>query len=219
MRRSSRAIQPGDVSLGDLPEMKRVLDGARRAGRIEASDGVRFWVTEFAWDTNPPDAGGVPPRLHARWVSEALYRMWRAGVSQVTWFQLRDNPLSRAPGGNFQAGLYFVDGQAKPAMRAIRFPFVAFSKAGRRVAVWGRTPTGRADSLVIEQRRAGAWRRLRTVRSDADGMVQRTLARRGGGPLRARIRGTKQRSRPFSLVRPPDRNVNPFGTGAAPEDG
>ena len=40
-----------------------------------------FWVTEFNWDTKPPDPKGVPQRLHARWVSEVLFRMWRAGVS------------------------------------------------------------------------------------------------------------------------------------------
>ena len=39
---------------------------------------VRFWVTEFSWDSNPPDPNGVPIDLHARWVAEGLYRMWRA---------------------------------------------------------------------------------------------------------------------------------------------
>ena len=40
---------------------------------------VSFWVTEFAWDTSPPDPKGSLSELHGRWVAEALYRMWDQG--------------------------------------------------------------------------------------------------------------------------------------------
>ena len=50
-------------------------------------------MTEFSWDSNPPDPKGVPAVLEGRWVAEALYRMWSAGVSLVTWFTLRDQPV------------------------------------------------------------------------------------------------------------------------------
>jgi hypothetical protein len=68
---------PGNVSLGDLGKMRQVLRAAIRAGHIRSTRRVRFWVTEISWDTNPPDPGGVPARTHARWVAEAMYRMWR----------------------------------------------------------------------------------------------------------------------------------------------
>src|SRR5262249_43562540 len=80
----------GDVQLGDLPSMKQTLDEAVAKGRIVSSQPVRFWVTEFSWDTNPPDPGGVPLALQARWVSQALYTMWQNGVSLVTWWLIRD---------------------------------------------------------------------------------------------------------------------------------
>ena len=211
------AIQPGDVSLGDLPEMKRLLDRAVRLGAIRTrARRPAFWVTEFSWDTNPPDGGGLPVDLHARWLSEALYRMWRAGVSQVMWFQLRDKPMSQTPTGIWQGGLYFVDGSAKPSLEAFRFPFVAF-RSGRSVSVWGRTPESDARRVRIEQLRGTRWRLLRTVRADRDGIFRARARRRGAGPVRALLSGTATVSRPFSLVRPPDRYVNPFGTGAAPE--
>src|SRR5215211_598989 len=85
---------PDDVSLGDMPEMKRVLDAAVRARAIQSSGPVRFWVTEFSWDSNPPDPNGVPAALEARWTAEALHRMWLTGVSLVTWFQLVDDPVA-----------------------------------------------------------------------------------------------------------------------------
>jgi len=64
-------------------------------------------------------------REHARWVSEALYRMWQDGVSLVVWFQLRDNPKGTFTWGQtYQSGLYFrttplyADEREKPAALA-----------------------------------------------------------------------------------------------------
>src|SRR5213075_986822 len=53
------AIKPNDVSLGDLPKMRAVLDAAVRAHHILSSGRPEFWVTEFSWDSKPPDPGGV----------------------------------------------------------------------------------------------------------------------------------------------------------------
>ena len=52
--------QEADISLGDLAEMRRVLARRSASGRIRSSGPVRFWVTEFSWDSNPPDPKGVP---------------------------------------------------------------------------------------------------------------------------------------------------------------
>ncbi len=88
-----KALNPDDVSIGDLPEMKRLLDAAVKAGHVVSRQRIRFWVTEFSWDSQPGDPKGVPAGLHARWVSEGLYRMWQSGVSLVIWFNLRDDPF------------------------------------------------------------------------------------------------------------------------------
>ena len=211
-----RATHRGDVSLGDLGAMRRLLDRARRLGAIRAPSPPAFWATEFSWDTNPPDGGGLPLELHARWVSEALYRMWKAGVSQVTWFQLRDKPMSQTQTGIWQSGLYFVDGFPKPALQSFRFPFVAY-RSGRRVTVWGRTPLSDARRVRIEQLAGTTWRPLRTIRSDRDGIFRARPRRRGRGPVRARVVRAPDVSLAFSLQRPRDLPVVPFGTGAAPE--
>ena len=50
-------------------------------------------MTEFAWDGNPPDPVGVPLALEGRCVAEALPQMSQTGVSLVTWYTLRDQPL------------------------------------------------------------------------------------------------------------------------------
>jgi hypothetical protein len=49
-----KAALPDDLSLGDLPEMSRVLRAGVKVGNIVSPRPVEFWVTEFSWDTDPP---------------------------------------------------------------------------------------------------------------------------------------------------------------------
>src|SRR5262249_56041801 len=123
---SHKTAKPDDISIGELPRMKSVLDAALRSGHVDSTQPVGFWVTEFAWDSNPPDPGGVPLALEGRWVADALHRMWTAGVSLVTWFSLRDQPLRTSP---YQSGLYFLGSsfapdRPKPAPPPFPFPFL-----------------------------------------------------------------------------------------------
>jgi hypothetical protein len=208
-------LSPEDVSLGDLPKMRRLLRAAIRAKHIVSKRRVQWWATEFSWDTDPPDPNAVPMKLHERWVSEALYRMWLNGISQVTWFQIRDS-VSSIPGEFvFQSGLYFTCPTgpecwiAKPSRQAFRFPFVAFtSKHG--VRVWGRTPWGRRGRVAVEHR-GGRWQKVATLRADRYGIFTTTLRTPKRGFMRARLLQTGELSVPFSLKRVPDRTVRPFG--------
>jgi hypothetical protein len=211
-----RASNRDAISLGDMRKMKKLLNAAIKQGRFSSSRSIAFWVTEFGWDTSPADPKGVPLRLHARWVSEALYRMWEAGVSLVTWYRLRDGPAS----GPVQSGLWFrcndgiqCDAPKPDSLKAFRFPFVAFRSGKRRVRVWGRTPDGTAGKVAIERSaRRGKWRRLRTLKADSNGMFRKRLAGPRRGSIRARLVSTKEKSVGFSLKRPPDMPVNPFGS-------
>ena len=212
------AYRPDDASLGDLPEMKQLLDAAVKAGHVRSNRTVQFWVTEFSWDSAPPDPKGVPLALHARWVSEALYRSWQAGVSLFSWLLLRDEPF----GGNAycQCGLYLrgdtvAQDKPKPALQAFRFPFVAFSQPNKTVSFWGRTPGSDAKPLVVEQGSGSDWKTVATVRSNRYGIFQGTYPSAAKtGYVRARIVGgdTGDTARPFGLRVPPDRDICAFGT-------
>ena len=204
------AVNPDDVSLGDLDEMRRLLRAARQAGRIESRGDVSFWVTEFSYDSQPGDPRGLPPALHARWVSEALYRMWSDGVTLVTWFLLRDQPF---PSAFFQSGLYTIDGKPKPALRAFRFPFVVFAQPGGKLAYWGRTPPGLRKVVLVEQKQGGRWRTAARLRTDRHGIFSGAISSAAkNGFLRVRIVGGEA-SLPFSLTVPKDFRFCPFGSG------
>src|SRR5205085_2269282 len=133
--------RPGDVELGDLPQMRTLLRAAVKAHHVVSTHSVQLWVTEFAWNSNPPRKGAAPMALAARWTAESLYEAWRCGVSLFTWFGLEDEPKPSP----FQGGLYFLSSsldtaRPKPVLTAFRFPFVAYLGKSA-VTVWGRDAT------------------------------------------------------------------------------
>jgi hypothetical protein len=142
--------------------------------------------------------------------------MWRSGVSLVTWFQLRDEYAPDKPKSReFTSGLYFYCStgelecaRPKPSLRAFRFPLVAF-RNGQKVRFWGRTPAGIRAEVTVQQRRGNHWRRVARIRTNEYGIFKGRLRTPKRGPLRSK--GMGDRSQPFSLKRPPDFRVNPFG--------
>jgi hypothetical protein len=209
---SHHARRVDDVSIPELPRVQRVLTAAWRAGHIKARRRPLLWVTELSWDTKPPDPEGVPLRLQARWVAEALFRLWRMGVPLVTWFELQDETLSQ---GQFQSGLYFHDSGAisrpKLTLTAFRFPFVALRSNGR-VIVWGRTPNSRRENVAVQQRLGRRWRRVATIRANRFGLFVRSLKVGPSGSFRALIRG-QATSLAYAVKEPPDMTLdNPFGS-------
>jgi len=206
------AYSSDDTAIGDLPEVQALLGAAWRAGHIRAPARPPLWVTEFSWDTNPPDPRAISTALQARWTSEALYRMWKDGVGVVTWFLLRDMPLSTP----FQSGLYLAGptlatDSPKPTLRAFRFPFVAFP-AAHGVTVWGRTPAGTAASVAIQRRDGSAWRTVLRLPAARNGIFQGSVpVGLRQGYLRARLADGSDVSLPFGLQAVPDRRISPFG--------
>ncbi len=203
-----RAHGTDGVQLGDLPKVNRVLRAAVRAKHVRHVHRVNLWITEFSWDSRPPDPGGVRPRLLARWTAEALYRAKRAGVRVFTWFLVQDEPERTSP---FQSGLYYRRGgyatRPKLVLQAFRFPFVAL-KQRRHVVVWGRTPAGDRRNVAVQRLVRGHWRRVAMIRSKPGGIFGRTLKMpraKSSWRLRARLAGSKTHSLSFSLQKTPDR--------------
>jgi hypothetical protein len=218
-----KAYKEGDLSLGNMPEARAVLAAAIKAGNVVSSRPVQMWVTEFSWDTDPPDPHAVPMKLHERWVAEALYRMWQSGVSMLIWFQVAD--LSY-PGNDYQSGLWFYNDEVgaqkpKPSLLAFRFPFVAYPD-GNRVSVWGRTEAQQRALVTIQSNAGGNWVTVAHLRANrygvfrsAFGPVRGTLGRPvATGSMRAVVDGVS--SLPFALTPPKNENmfVTPFGVGA-----
>lgn len=208
----TRAKVEGDVSLGDLPAMKALLDAAVAAHHIVSRGPVRFWVTEFSWDSKPPDPGGVPVALEAQWVSGAMYDMWTAGVSLVTWYLIHDLPPSLQAGqSSLYSGTKIASDKPKPTLTAFRFPFVGHVLNGT-ISVWGRTPWGKPGRVLVEESGVGGWKRLGIVQANRHGIFTQTFGAPHGRLVRARVLGKGGlASVPFPLAGPRNMDVNPFG--------
>lgn len=211
-----KAYKVGDLSLGNMPEARQVLAAAIKAGHVVSSRPVQFWVTEFSWDSNPPDPKAVPMKLHERWVSEAMYRMWQNGVSMLIWYQLGDWVY---PGTDYQSGLWFyattlAKEKPKPSLQAFEFPFVAYEKDGR-LTFWGRSRSQSAGSIEIQVRAGNGWRTIAHRTADRYGIFRGTISYgAASGTARAVAGGVA--SVPFALTPPKNENmlVTPFGVGS-----
>jgi hypothetical protein len=208
-----------NVWIASLKSLTSTVRAAQRLGTLVTSRPVQVWVSEFSWDSNPPDPQGVPVELERRWVAEALYRAWQAEISVFTWFKLSDDPASVS---QFQSGLYFFCPggisceSPKPSAAAFRFPFVAYTTGRGHVLVWGRTPAGVPGQVRIQWLLGSRWRAFATLRTDRDGIftASPTLPREAD-PRSAWLRALwlgGGASPAFSLHRPPDIPVTPFGS-------
>ncbi len=159
-----------------------------------------LWLTEYGYQTNPPDR-----LLGVSYAQQAAYSVRRrcasgqqSGVTVLIHFLVRDEPNL----GGWQSGLFTAGGIGQavlPRVRAAVRAGVARRVAGRRSgARCGPAPARRAYVAAACGRRLVAHRRRR--RSDRRGRHVHAhghaSARRAGAPLRARDRvGEPGRSR------------------------
>jgi hypothetical protein len=181
------AFQPQDVSVADMYKVAALLHAGQRNGHVLPRGHKRLWMTELGWDSSPPSPGGVPVEQQARWYEQALYMLWRQGVDTVLLLQLVDAPPVPDYASSYQTGLYYVNGQPKPAATAFRFPFVAIRGRGGATGVWGRAPA--AGKLRVQRLTGHGWRTVSTFKVRRQQVFERTIGRLGSARLRAVVGG------------------------------
>lgn len=211
-----------NMSVAALPRMVKLIEAANKAGRLVGSKSrTPVWATEFSWDTDPPDPGGLPSREAARWVAQAMYIMYRANVRTMIWFGLRDadKPNNLPYSESFESGLYLrgktiAKDRPKTLVKSFRFPFVA-NKTSYGFNYWGRTSDSKSGKIAIFGRRkgGGSYVRVGTARANSNGIFAGKVRKKGftaRGAVRAKISGGDT-SLPFGLNKTQDRFQPPFG--------
>ena len=202
----------------------------RRAGRPGEAQAVLRRPTAPAGSTattstrrsGPPSSPGTPSRRtrgpadedRGRWIDEALYRAWKAGVEDFFWFGLRDEPLEHGiplrerPVGALLQWRHRRRDRPKRMFYAFRFPFVAYPE-GKGMKIWGRTPRQPARQGQDPALRGGKWRDagLAGRRTGCSGATRDRLRRREEGPPE---HVSKFASVPFSMRPVPDFFQPPF---------
>jgi hypothetical protein len=144
----------------------------------------RIWLTEYAYQTNPPDrALGVSLAQQATFLSEAARRVYDADrVDMLIHYLYKDEPNV----ARWQSGLMSVRGAPKPSRRAFPLPLAQVSRTGVRTVLWGQVrPRSGRQRYVLQQFRGGRWyavgpSRLTTPR----GHLQRTVSAGKGAKFR-----------------------------------
>lgn len=166
------------------------------------SSGVPLYLTEYGYQTKPPDRIGVSLAKQAAYLSQAEYLVWRnPAVRSLTQYLLFDNgdPVSKT----FQTGLLFHDGRAKPAYQGYKLPLWLPQqrvKAGSRIRVWGLirpAANGTAPEVAIQFRplRSKRYRTLATRKaSAARGYLYERVRVPGSGRIRLLWNGQVSRS-------------------------
>jgi hypothetical protein len=164
-----------DAPLGALPHFEAVLDKLTKMRRLKVLGGPsRFplYLTEFAYQTNPPDRFlGVSLTTQAAWLARAAQKAAAdPRVRSLSWYVWKDGPLGRN-GSGWQSGVLRSDGTAKPALTAFKLPFRA--SATRQ---WGMVRPGTAHAATLQGRSSGgAWRDLSTFSTNAAGVFSRAF--------------------------------------------
>jgi len=179
-----------DLQVANFSRVGRIVRAARRANTVRPKGGKPLWVTEEGMLSDPPNPKGVPVMKHARWLEESLYLLWKQGASVVLNLNIRDTPYdpNRAPGGQWNTGIFFYNGREKPAFKSFRFPFVTHRQSKGKVKAWGKAPVG--GKLKIQEKSQGEWRTRKRVMVRGGKVFQSTFHLRGRATLRAQVRKT-----------------------------
>ena len=170
-------------TIANLPKLSALLRRVR--ARFGVGGGFPLYLTEFGYQTHPPDPLGVSPAQQARYLNQAEYLAYRnRNVRTLSQFLLYDDGPPFAM--TFQSGLDYSDGTAKPAAGGLRVPAVPAGAvacgAAHRLHVWGLLRGG-AQRAAPQRRRAVPRARLaRALPAD------RAAANAGGARLRRRVR-------------------------------
>jgi hypothetical protein len=180
-----KALDRDDVTVPDMGKLTRALSIAGRTGRALPRGHKQVWVTEFSWDTKPPDPNGVPVLTRAKWMDQAFWELWREGVSTLCWYLIVDQPPVPSYAESYQSGLYYTNGKVKPGLEAYRFPFVVQSIGHGQYQLWGITP--RSGTVSVQRKVGGRWVTLYRFNRRAHAIFDRTIGKPPKAAMRALV--------------------------------
>lgn len=178
---------PDSAEIGDISRLTKTLSRLAAMHRIDPK--IRdVYLTEFGYESNPPDPiKPFSPTEQAQNINWAEYLAWKnPQIKSFPQFLLQDmgtvSAADAARGkrdyGDWQSGLFFNDGTAKPA--ATSFPLALHvdctTQLGKRksklLVIWGHVRPGTGPRLVTVESGKGAFRPVGTASSLVAGTVR-----------------------------------------------
>jgi Cellulase (glycosyl hydrolase family 5) len=172
-----------DAAIGDWRRLEQTIDRlvAVRSLKPPAGGRVPIYYTEFGYQTDPPDPfAGIPLARQSRWLQDAAYVAWSTPrVLGLNQFRVTDGGIrgsSPLAFREFQSGLFFANGKAKPSARTFADPIVVRPSGRSRLLVWGQARAGGAHDVEVDR---GA-KQIARVHTDSRGYFRIRVRRRAG---------------------------------------
>ena len=178
-----------DAPIGALRRITRAMSNVARRGRLPRR--LPLWITEFGFQTNPPDRFQIPIRRVPGYMDFSEYLAFRhRAVVSYSHYSLVDDPL-RPPGpdrySTFQQGLRFSDFSKKPGVyRAFEMPLYVRSR-GSRLGIFGGLRTAPNSGVVVKVKRGRSYRTLATARTNLRGYFSLTRRVRRASTATVRV--------------------------------
>jgi hypothetical protein len=176
-----------DLNIATLGRLQSTLDRLHRLHRIKGPRHMGLYVDEYGYQTNPPDrTSGVSPHKQDLWLQRGAYIAWRNHriklLTQYLWY---DEPKFHGHYSNWQSGMRYASGRAKPALRHFAVPFALDAP---RNLLWGQARVGGRQQVTVQIKRHGhGWHTLKRTWTDAHGYwhLKRHLVRRASYRFKA----------------------------------
>ncbi|MFN2617258.1 MAG: hypothetical protein ABR581_09060 [Thermoleophilaceae bacterium] len=191
---TARTRQRDDAPISELGRLRKVLDALARRHKLRRR--LPIWITEYGFQTNPPDPFQYPIRRVPGFMDRSEWIAFRnPRVRSYSQYTLVDDPPA---GGsifrrwsNFQQGLRFAHGTPKPGVyAAYRLPAFVRLRGRGHVQVFGGLRAGAGGQLaVIEaRRRHGHFHRIGSARLNSRGYFRKLLRVRAAGKRTYKIK-------------------------------
>ncbi len=174
-----RRPKSGDTSITTLSRLTRTVDRLARRGKFARR--LPLWITEFGFQTRPPDPfqysiKKVPGYLdESEWIAFRNRRVRSHDQYTVVDDKKNSGSIFRRWAG-FQQGLRFSSGKAKPGVySAFRMPAFVRALGGAVQVFAGLRSSPGATATVFSRKRGGKYKQLGTATLNSAGYFQRTF--------------------------------------------
>jgi hypothetical protein len=182
-----------DAAIGQLSRLRATIDALARRGKLPRR--LPIWITEFGYQTKPPDPfQGTSLKRAASFMDESEWIAFRnRRVATYSQYTLYDDPPR--PGGgvlrwsSWQAGLHFLNGKRKPYVyEAFSLPVFVRALSGNRVEIFGGRRALSSGTAQIESKARGAsYRSLGSATLNAAGYFRRVFKASGAARRKYRV--------------------------------
>jgi len=162
-----------------LPRLHRLTSAAAKRGRI-GGRGRSVYVTEYGYQTRPPDPRGVSLKSQARFLNESDRLLFGdRRVKTVAQYELVD--VREAD--EYNSGLRFVrrggGSDRKPAYEAYRVPLVVTKRSANAVEIYGQVRPGGRATVQIQTLNGGKFNTVTSVRTNSGGFFRKVIRKQG----------------------------------------